>query len=154
MIGLLDRPSVVTHVRLPRAKVFPGPCVFVVDGDDWGRATLGRALRHQGYEVVPCASARELLLYLGHDERDTLRSAAAIALVNSGTLGSAEALDVIQALQAARLDTRVVALTSFSEDEDVISLLRAGACDYLRLPVRPEDVHVVIERVLALPKVG
>jgi two-component system response regulator RegA len=126
--------------------------VFVVDRDEWGRATLGRHLRSQGYQAVPCATAREFLLYVGQDAFDA-PFAPSVALVNSHTLGG-ETLDLVQALRSSRQDTRVVILTSFSEDEDVIAFLRAGASDYIRLPADPEAVRLVIDRVLALPLVG
>jgi DNA-binding response OmpR family regulator len=126
--------------------------VFVVDRDEWGRATLGRLLRAQGYQVVPCASARELLLYLGQGGSE-LAYAPSVALVNSHTLGE-DTLDIVHALHAGRHGARVVVLTDFSDDEDVIAFLRAGASDYLRLPVDPETVCAVVERVRALPLVG
>lgn len=126
--------------------------VFVVDRDEWGRATLGRLLRAQGYQAVPCASAREFLLYVGQDALE-VGFTPSVALVNSHTLGR-EALDLVQALRASSQDTRAVVLTSFSDDEDVIAFLRAGASDYVRLPADPETVRVAVERVLALPLVG
>lgn len=126
--------------------------VFVVDRDEWGRATLGRLLRSQGYHAVPCASAHELLLYLGQSDTE-FSYAPSVALVNSRTLGN-DTLDIVRAIQRGRHGTRVIVLTSFSDDEDVIAFLRAGASDYLRLPVDPDTVRTVVDRVLALPMVG
>jgi DNA-binding response OmpR family regulator len=116
---------------------------------------MGRLLRHQGHQTAIYATGHEFLLALSNELSGPEPAPPSLVMVNSSTLG-VEALDIVQAIasHAGGSEAKVIVLTRFTDDEDVLALLRAGASDYIRLPADPEDVRIIVERVSALPLVG
>jgi DNA-binding response OmpR family regulator len=152
--ALLAMPPTIRRHFAPAAEPALAR-IFVVDRDEWGRASMNRLLRHQGHQTSVYASAHEFLLALSSELGNNGPVPPSLVLINSSSLGT-EALDIVQAIasHAGGSEAKVIILTRFTDDEDVLSLLRAGASDYIRLPADPEDVRIIVERVSALPLVG
>jgi FixJ family two-component response regulator len=115
--------------------------VYVVDDDASFRNAVERRLRLAGYEVVPFASAQQLLEQL------------------PGPIGrSCILLDVrIPGLSGPELQTRlaelgsvlpIVFLTGYADTATTVRTIKAGAEDFLTKPVSSEQLIDAIERAM------
>ncbi|NUP89018.1 MAG: sigma-54-dependent Fis family transcriptional regulator [Candidatus Sumerlaeia bacterium] len=112
--------------------------ILLVDDEDIVHQTLGDYLRHAGHHVEPA-----------HDATGALREVAAreydLALLDI-RLAEDSGLDLLHQLQSVRPDIAVVMISGHGTMETVIEALRAGAVDYLKKPIRLEELDAVVEK--------
>jgi NarL family two-component system response regulator LiaR len=58
-----------------------------------------------------------------------------------------DGIEAIQQIKASGIDAKVIALTSFTDDEKVFPAIRAGASSYLLKDVSPDDLVEAIRAV-------
>ena len=110
----------------------PEKTLLVLDDDGPLRTRLGRALESRGFEVTQCASVAEATAAV----RDKPPAFAVCDLrLEDGT-----GLQVVEAIQAARPDARVVMLTGYGNIATAVAAVKAGAVDYLPKPADADDV--------------
>lgn len=106
--------------------------LLVLDDDAPLRTRLGRALESRGFEVTQCASVAEATAAV----RDHPPAFAVCDL----RLEDGNGLQVVEAIQAARPDARVVMLTGYGNIATAVQAVKAGAVDYLPKPADADDV--------------
>ena len=106
--------------------------LLVLDDDAPLRTRLGRALENRGFEVTQCASVAEATAAV----RDKPPAFAVCDL----RLEDGNGLQVVEAIQAARPDARVVMLTGYGNIATAVQAVKAGAVDYLPKPADADDV--------------
>jgi diguanylate cyclase (GGDEF)-like protein len=116
------------------------PRVVVVDDDRFHRELVREAIAASACVEV-CASAEEALGALARE-----RAALVISDLEMPGLGGVELLSRVRREQP---DTDVMLLTGHASVESAVAALRMGAADYLTKPVRPEQLALVVERILA-----
>jgi len=76
---------------------------------------------------------------------ETLRLRPSAVVINLGHMGE-PALKLVQRLTAECPSTAVICASSDSSPDLILHSLRAGARDFIRLPVKEEELNTVIER--------
>ena len=113
--------------------------VLVVDDDRFHRELARDALADLA-RVECCGDAESALEALA-------REPAALVLSDL-TMPGASGLDLLERVRRAQPSTDFVLLTANASVESAVEALRMGAADYLRKPIRPEELRIVVQRTL------
>lgn len=131
--GWVDGAEAASTVARPTS-------VLVVDDQPRMRESLGALLGSRGYEVELADSGAAALERL---ECAPIPDLILLDMVMPGTSG----LEVIAALAARELDTRIVVLSGEPSFDHVKRALTEGACDFLRKPFEAEELFSTLARV-------
>ena len=110
----------------------PDKSLLVLDDDAPLRTRLGRALESRGFEPVLVGSVAEAVA--------AVRTNPPAYAVLDLRLDDGNGLQVVQAIQGARPDAKVVMLTGYGNIATAVAAVKAGAIDYLAKPVDADDV--------------
>ena len=110
----------------------PDKSLLVLDDDAPLRTRLGRALESRGFEPVLVGSVAEAVA--------AVRANPPAYAVLDLRLDDGNGLQVVQAIQGARPDAKVVMLTGYGNIATAVAAVKAGAIDYLAKPVDADDV--------------
>jgi DNA-binding NtrC family response regulator len=115
--------------------------VLVVDDEESMRFFLRRALARRGFEVDAAADGEAgLRAFLGS------RPDAVLLDVRLPGIGGRE---VLERMRAADPGVPVVIMTGYATVDDAMGAMWSGASDYVRKPLRADDVAAALERALA-----
>ncbi len=106
--------------------------LLLLDDDAPLRTRLGRALESRGFEPTLVGSVSEAL--------EALRSKPPAFAVLDMRLEDGNGLQVVEALNKARPDAKVVMLTGYGNIATAVAAVKAGAIDYLSKPADADDV--------------
>jgi two-component system response regulator RegA len=106
--------------------------LLVLDDDAPLRTRLGRALESRGFEARLAATVNEALA--------AVRELAPAFAVLDMRLEDGNGLQVVEAIQSARPDSRVIMLTGYGAIATAVAAIKAGAVDYLAKPADADDV--------------
>ncbi|KQT64425.1 MULTISPECIES: ActR/PrrA/RegA family redox response regulator transcription factor [unclassified Aureimonas] len=112
--------------------------LLVVDDDKPFLQRLSRALEQRGFELRSADSVAEGLA--------AIRASAPAYAVVDMRLGDGNGLDVIEALQRARADARVIVLTGYGNIATAVTAVKLGAIDYLAKPADADEVIAALMR--------
>lgn len=113
---------------------------MVVDDDDGVRRVVAALLEDEGYEVLTAKEAAEALSLLA----DT-----SVALVVSDVkMPGRDGLWLLRQIRPQYEDTAVILLTGYGEVESAVQALKEGAADYLRKPVRVNELSAAVVKAL------
>ena len=115
--------------------------LLVVDDDDSTRTLLLALLRAHGYEVEGERSGEAGLERLQRAEFD-------LVLLDVNLPGRS-GLEVLEAAQPMAPATEFIMITAFASIDTAVDAMKRGACDYLRKPLRTDELLRVIARALA-----
>ncbi len=119
----------------------PRPRVLVIDDEESMRFFLRRALLRRGFEVETAADGPG-----GLDRFASFRPDAVLLDVRLPGMGGRE---VLERIRAADPRVPVLMMTGYASVEDATGALWAGAADYVRKPLRADDVAGALDRALA-----
>src|SRR5262245_2262897 len=123
---------------VPEPRILPR--VLVVDDDRLNREIARDALGGSA-EIVSCASGEAAL--------EQLRRQPADLVLSDLTMPGISGTDLLERLRREHPGTDFVLLTANASVESAVAALRMGAADYLVKPVQPEELALVVERILA-----
>ena len=106
--------------------------LLLMDDDAPLRMRLGRALESRGFEPVLVAGVGEAM--------EAIRNAPPAFAVLDMRLEDGNGLQVVEALNKARPDAKVVMLTGYGNIATAVAAVKAGAIDYLSKPADADDV--------------
>jgi two-component system response regulator RegA len=113
-------------------EALPEKTVLVVDDDAPLRTRLGRALEQRGFECILVGSVAEAV--------QTVKDSCPAFAVLDMRLEDGNGLQVVETIQAARPDCRIVMLTGYGNIATAVAAVKAGAVDYLSKPADADDV--------------
>lgn len=129
-----------------QADVVAGvPRVLVVDDEPDILELLELALVRMGLEVDHAVSVHGALQQLGNK---TYR-----LCLTDMRLPDGEGLEVVRYITEHRVDVPVAVITAYGSMENAVSVLKAGAFDYLSKPVALEQLRALVKAALKLPQV-
>jgi DNA-binding response OmpR family regulator len=124
--------------------------ILVAEDDGEMRRLVTTALRHQGYEVVEESDGGRLLLRVAamHATDDTTDIFDLI--VTDNRMPVCNGLSIVHVLRAAKLNTPVVVITAFGDDETRARVRTLGAV-LLDKPFKIVALISLVEQLLSSP---
>jgi DNA-binding NtrC family response regulator len=114
---------------------------LVVDDDQDSCDLIEKILRKDGYRVTTLTDGRKV-------EDELRRSTIHLAIVDL-KMPDISGLDVLQAIRAHDSDCAVIMMTGYATLDSAVSALRGGVVDYLRKPVREDELLGAVRRALS-----
>jgi DNA-binding NtrC family response regulator len=119
----------------------PRPRVLVVDDEESMRFFLRRALSRRGFEVETAEDGPEGLRRFADARPD--------AVLLDVKLPGMNGREVLERIRVQDPDVPVIVMTGYASVEDAMGAMWAGATDYVRKPLRADDVAGALERAVA-----
>ncbi|SES90708.1 ActR/PrrA/RegA family redox response regulator transcription factor [Oceanicella actignis] len=110
--------------------------LLVLDDDEAFRRRLARAMERRGFVPVMAESVAEGL--------EIVRAAPPAFAVVDLRLEDGNGLDVVEALRAARPDSRIIVLTGYGAIATAVAAVKIGATDYLSKPADADDIEAAL----------
>jgi two-component system cell cycle response regulator len=116
------------------------PRVVIVDDDRLIRTIVADAIADIA-DVELCES--------GEDALQALRRNPVALVISDLTMPGLSGTELLSEISRAHSNTDFVLLTGDATVESAIGALRMGAADYLTKPVRPDELKLVVQRILS-----
>ncbi len=116
------------------------PLVLVIDDEESMRFFLRRALSRRGFSVAAAAD--------GEDGLRRFREQRPDAVLLDVRLPGLGGRDVLESIRAQDTEVPVVMMTGYATVDDATGAMWAGATDYVRKPLRADEVAATLHRVL------
>lgn len=117
--------------------------ILVVEDDPDNQNLISRILENQGYEVTVASDGIDALLLLVKRDFELI-----ISDVNMPNLDGFKFMEI---KNQKGIKAPLIFLTSRLEDEDEIKGLELGALDYLKKPIRKDNLLLRVKKALARP---
>ena len=115
--------------------------ILVVDDDQDSVELVEKILKKDGYRVVSLTDGRKV------DEE--IRKAEIHLAVVDLKMPEVSGLDVVEMIRHHDSDCAVILMTGYATLDSAVSALRGGVVDYLRKPVREDELLGAVRRALA-----
>ena len=115
--------------------------ILIVDDEEIVRESLAAWLRDGGYIVKTAASGPQAV---------ELAKAAnfAICFVDLKMPGGMDGIATMSEIRRLRPDTSIVMLTAYATVDSAVRAMKAGAQEYLVKPCNPEEISLLVDRLL------
>jgi DNA-binding NtrC family response regulator len=114
---------------------------LVVDDDQDSCDLIEKILKKEGYRVTTLTDGRKV-------EEELRKQDIHLAIVDL-KMPEISGLDVLQTIRANDTDCAVIMMTGYATLDSAVSALRGGVVDYLRKPVREDELLGAVRRALA-----
>ncbi len=114
--------------------------ILIIDDEMIMRESLSGWLRRDGYSVETAASGEEALNKL----KDTRFNILLVDIKMEGMSG----MDVLRHVRESDPDVAVIMITAYGSISSAIEAMKSGAYDYLLKPFDPNELGVLIEKVV------
>lgn len=114
--------------------------LMIVDDEEAMRESLSAWLIKEGYQTSTADSGPRALSFLGEGTYDLL-------LVDIKMPGM-DGLELLRRVREAYPQVMVIVITAYGSIESAVEAMKGGASDYLLKPFDPEQLIMVIEKVL------
>ena len=114
--------------------------IMVVDDEEAMRESLSGWLVKQGYRVQTAGSGPEALSYLAQDSYDLL-------LIDI-KMPEMDGLELLRLVKSEHPQVLVIMITAYGSIENAIESMKRGADDYLLKPFDPEQLMILIEKMV------
>ena len=118
-------------------QVALGNTLLIVDDDTAWLNRLERAMERRGYEVFTSETVSE-----GINLAQTVKPDFAVVDMR---LLDGNGLDVVEAVQKARPDGRVIMLTGYGNIATAVEAVKNGAIDYLAKPADADEIEAALK---------
>ncbi len=125
-------------------RQFTNSRVLVVDDEPDILELLELALLRMGLQVERATNVHEALRQLDSKHYDLC--------LTDMRLPDGEGLEVVRYISEQGMDVPIAVITAHGNMENAISVLKAGAFDYLSKPVALEQLRALVKAVLKLPR--
>jgi len=110
----------------------PDRSLLLLDDDAALRTRLGRALESRGFEPRLVANVADAIA--------AVRASPPAFAVLDMRLEDGNGLQLVEVIQSARADARIIMLTGYGAIATAVAAIKAGAVDYLSKPADADDV--------------
>lgn len=112
--------------------------VLIIDDDPTVRSAIARQVRRQGHQVLLADDGNAGLVVAGQRDPD--------AIIVDLRMPGIDGHTFVRRLAATGARAGVILLSGSATMDDVIDILRAGACDFLPKPWSLAELAVALER--------
>jgi two-component system NtrC family response regulator len=114
--------------------------ILIVEDDENLRRATQLLLERAGYAATVASDVQQAL--------DSLKKSAYDLVLTDLNLPGASGLDLVKTIHHEYPETAVVVITAFATVETAVEAMKFGAYDYLKKPVLPHDLRVLVTRAL------
>ena len=118
--------------------------ILVADDDPDMRALVASALRRGGYDVVEACNGMEAIACIAPTVRT--RRDGFDAIVSDVRMPELTGLDLLVALRCSRLETPVILMTAFGDEEVRAEARSLGATAVLDKPFHLDELHAAVQK--------
>jgi two-component system, response regulator, stage 0 sporulation protein F len=133
--------------RHPPIRLVPATQrILVADDDPDMRALVASALRQGGYDVVEAGNGMEAIDHIAPTvwtKRDGFK-----AIVSDVRMPALTGLDLLAALRCTRLETPVILMTAFGDEEVRTEAHSLGATAVLDKPFNLDELHAAVQKAM------
>jgi DNA-binding NtrC family response regulator len=115
--------------------------ILVVDDDQDSVELVEKILKKDGYRVVTLTDGRKV-------DEEIRKNEIHLAVVDL-KMPEVSGLDVVEMIRHHDSDCAVILMTGYATLDSAVSALRGGVVDYLRKPVREDELLGAVRRALA-----
>jgi DNA-binding NtrC family response regulator len=115
--------------------------ILIIEDDVQLRGLLTELLEGESYETSSVESGEEGLRALQREVFD-------VVLLDINLPGM-HGINVLTAAPNTQTDAEFIVMTAFAEVETAVQAMKLGAFDYLRKPLEPDELLLIIDRALA-----
>ena len=115
--------------------------ILVVDDDQDSVELVEKILKKDGYRVVSLTDGRKV-------DEELRKNEIHLAVVDL-KMPEVSGLDVVEMIRHHDSDCAVILMTGYATLDSAVSALRGGVVDYLRKPVREDELLGAVRRALA-----
>jgi DNA-binding NtrC family response regulator len=115
--------------------------ILVVDDDQDSCELVERILKKDGYRVVTLTDGRKV-------DEELRKNDIHLAIIDL-KMPEVSGLDVVQTVKHHDSDCAVILMTGYATLDSAVSALRGGVVDYLRKPIREDELLGAVRRALA-----
>ena len=115
--------------------------VLVVDDEEIVRESLSGCLRSDGYGVSTAPDGRAAL--------DALRSERWAIVLLDLKMPAMDGLQVLEEARRIRPEAAFVMMTAYATVDTAVAAMKLGAYDYLVKPFDPEELSVLVQRIVS-----
>ncbi len=119
--------------------------IMVVDDEFVVRESLYHWFSKEGYSTTTCASGEEAL--------EALEKAFYDILFVDMKMPGMDGFDVLEKAGEIYPETSVVIITAYGSIDTAVKAMKSGAVDYLLKPFKPEQLSLVMEKIMYQKKV-
>jgi DNA-binding NtrC family response regulator len=119
----------------------PRPRILIVDDEEIVRESLSGWLEQDGYAVETAAD--------GSSGLDKVREGPWSILLVDLKMPGMDGLQVLEAARKLQPDLSVVMITAYATVETAVKAIKLGATDYIVKPFDPEELSLLIQKVVA-----
>jgi two-component system, cell cycle response regulator DivK len=139
LASVCQRPKTAARTMQPKAAV-ARPNVLIADDDSFILALIGSTLENYGMSCRAVANGAEALRAIREEQPH-------IAVLDVNMPGL-DGYEVLAAVRAEELPTRVVMLTARQQEKEIVRGFELGADDYLTKPFNPFELAARLKRLL------
>jgi two-component system, NtrC family, response regulator AtoC len=115
--------------------------ILVVDDEEIVRESLGGWLEKDGYTVARCPDGLSAL--------ERIQAERWSILIVDLKMPGMDGLKVLEEAKKLQQDLAVVMMTAYATVDTAVAAMKAGAYDYLVKPFDPEELSIMMEKIVA-----
>ena len=115
-------------------------CVCVIDDQAMMRDSLTATLTSQDHKVYSFENAQDALT--------SIRQRSFDVVISDLRLPGMDGVELLREMRRLGLDVPVVLMTAYASVPTAVEAMKLGAFDYIQKPFNPEEIGILIERVL------
>jgi DNA-binding NtrC family response regulator len=141
MTSTLIDPDTIPTTAEPEEDAHQPGRILIIEDDAQLRGLLTELLEGEAYETSAVESGEEGLRALQGEVFD-------VVLLDINLPGM-HGINVLTAAPNTQTDAEFIVMTAFAEVETAVQAMKLGAFDYLRKPLEPDELLLVIDRALS-----
>jgi len=114
--------------------------ILIVDDEENARASLGKLLSHEGYQVHTARDGQEALSYLKQNPVNLIISDINMPQMNG--------LDFLKVLSHEYPGIDVIMITAYGEVGSYLEAINLGAMEYINKPIKLDELKLIMKRIL------
>lgn len=114
--------------------------ILIVDDQEPHRDLMRSALTAEGFSIETAASGEEAI--------ERMKSRGFDLVLTDQRMHGMSGIDLMRAIRAQKPELPVIIVTAHGTVDTAVNAMKAGATDYIQKPFTPDELLIVVQRVL------